>query len=384
MPKEKLNSLVELWDKEEYEKIVQDGFPSDPKEHEQSKFLENRHRKILEEILFREKYFFGDYELHSYSNFMKIFLDWISQFNGKIEGMEGDMLNHEKRYAFILARNILYFNRKQIISLLKTIWDRIRKELLDDVIKNESLKITDVLFRADIVTDKLLESVFVPLSDSSHFMEFRHHCLPERQSGNLIIPCIDRLMLPIDIKSNHIINEIKNNYRNKKNLFVIEDFSGSGTTAKKLLKIIKNYDFENVYFCPCVITNTAENKLGELKQEARKLDKVFKILQGITIDNEYSIADDATSDMWGDEEKRILRQISNKYFKSHFKDNVYLYYDFNKKPPQKPTPYGFRNGGFTIVLYSNCPNNSLPIIWANSVWKPLFRRYERYLKRLPK
>ncbi|MEN3745537.1 hypothetical protein TPR58_00050 [Sphingomonas sp. HF-S3] len=40
--------------------------------------------------------------------------------------------------------------------------------------------------------------------------------------------------------------------------------------------------------------------------------------------------------------------------------------------------HGFKGTGAVVALYSNCPNNSLPILWdATDDWKPLFPRLKR-------
>ena len=41
---------------------------------------------------------------------------------------------------------------------------------------------------------------------------------------------------------------------------------------------------------------------------------------------------------------------------------------------------GFKKIGATIVLYTNTPNNSLPLIWSNNNWSPLFTRHIRIKK----
>src|SRR5262245_28979055 len=44
----------------------------------------------------------------------------------------------------------------------------------------------------------------------------------------------------------------------------------------------------------------------------------------------------------------------------------------------KNVPLGYKDGQLLIVFHDNCPNNSIPILWAtgtsNSPWTPLFGR----------
>lgn len=41
-------------------------------------------------------------------------------------------------------------------------------------------------------------------------------------------------------------------------------------------------------------------------------------------------------------------------------------------------PLGFGNGQLLISFHHNTPNNTLPIIWSDINWVPIFRRYSKY------
>lgn len=375
MTEEQLLELIEEWDEREYEENLY-GLASDPDEYNNRKDRENRHKDMFEKLGFLEKHFFKEYDLNQPHSFMDVFLRWIEQFSLN----DGSILNSENRYAFILAYKLIFFSRDQIISLLKEVWDKIKRELLMDSAKQDNGSPIDLMFKGELISEQLKASAFVPLSDSSHLQEFRHHCLP---SECKVIPSFDTLTLPFEMTSTkeNLIKEIYNKYGEKKNLFIIEDFSGSGTTIEKGVKsIIQNYKFENIYFCPCIISNKAKIRLEALEGLADEKGKKFKVLYGIDMGGGYSILDE-DSGVWQVQERTALQNISRKYFKSHFRGNRYLYLDHYRENPRKPTPFGFRNCGLAIVLFTNCPNNSLPIIWSeNGGWHPLFKRHERYKK----
>lgn len=385
MKEEQLLDLIEKWDEREYmEELYGKGLASDPDEYNERKDRENRHKDMFEKLVFLEKHFFNEYDLNKPQSFMEVFLRWIEQFNGNVGGVnDGSILNSENRYAFILAHKIIFFSRDQIISLLKEVWDRIKRELLMLAAKQDNVSPIDLMFDGELISEQLKASAFVPLSDSSHFMEFRHHCLPSGGFASIVIPCFDRLCLPLEFNNKDLIDKIKKMYGTKKNLFIIEDFSGSGTSIEKNVKsIIQNYMFENIYFCPCIISGKAKRRLKKLEEFAREKGKTFKVLYGIDMGKRYSILD-ADSGVWQEQRIKALQEISKKYFESHFKENAYLYLDHHRKNPEKPTPFGFKNCGLTIVLFTNCPNNSLPIIWSeDGGWHPLFKRYERFKKGL--
>jgi hypothetical protein len=378
---------VDTWDEEEYTYMGRGGLPKDPKENEERKNRENYHRKVLEELDFLVGHFFSQYELNKPRPFIDVLLDWLGQFEGRIGNQEGDdassSLNLEQRYAFILARKILFFNRNQMISLLIEVWGNIKKELLRIASERLSLSVSELIFRIDSINDELDKSLFTPLSDSSHFMEFRHHCIPEGRS-DVLMPCMDRLLLPVDIRATQFIKKMKERYRHKSSLFIIEDFSGSGGTAEgKIKKIIDNYHFRNIYFCPLIVTDMARKVLENLIPYAGENKINFRVLGGIVLGDEYSVAYTESDRIWNPEEREAITKISKKYFNTHFRRNAYLYRDYKNPEPSQSTPLGFRNCGLPLVLYSNCPNNSLPIIWADdNGWKPLFRRHDRHVLNL--
>ena len=364
------------------------GFPGDPGEFQERKAEENYHRRVLEELHFLSEHFFGQYELNEPRLFFDVLLDWIGQFDGMVKSTgsagEPSVLHSEARHAFILASKILFFNRNHILALLSEVWENIKKELVNISREQTKLSVTELAFQGNPVGDQLSKSLLVPLTDSSHVLEFRHHCIPEGTDPGMLMPCIDRLLLPLEMKADNFIRDFKERHAGRHNLFIIEDFSGSGSSAKwALQKIIDHYDFKNVYFCPLILTEMARTEIESLVEPARKKGVHFKIVCGITLGKEYSVAFDDSTRIWASEEKSAIREISETYFLSHFNRNAYLYFDYKSKQPNTPTPLGFRNTGLAIVLYSNCPNNSLPIIWADDGgWKPLFRRYERYVRRV--
>lgn len=387
MTEEQLLELVEEWDECEYEKeFYGEGLADDPEEFNKRKNRENRHNDMFEELRFREKHFFGEYDLNQPHVFMDVFLKWLEQFTGDVGGnTNSSKLNSENRYAFILTHKIIFFSRSQIISLLKEVWDKIKRELLMLAAKQDNGSPIDLMFKRGLISQQLKTSAFVPLSDSSHFQEFRHLCLPPNASRSIVISSFDILTLPFGRGSNKEsgIKDIYEKYGKKKNLFIIEDFSGSGTSIENYVKsIIQNYKFENIYFCPCIISDKAKIRLEALGKFAGEKGKTFKVLYGIHFGSNYSISGD-DSGVWQEQERKALQVISKKYFESHFKENKYLYLDHHRNNPAKPTPFGFKNCGLAIVLHTNCPNNSLPIIWSeNGGWHPLFKRHERYEKRL--
>lgn len=379
MTEDDLHQLIERWDIQEYD-LRATSFPADPDDFRDSKKHQDRHRKCFDEIMFLDRIFYSNYEPNHPRSFIDIFLRWIEQFNGIIGDHDTDsLLSHESRYALFLSAKILFFNREQMRALLEEVGSKIRGELVSLASRVNGRTYVDIAYNYELVMDHFNSSLFVPLSDSSHFMEFRHHFLPKGTFSHMVLSNLEILLYAIKQNS---VADLQAQYADKRNLFIIEDFSGSGTTAIKIRKVIAAYDFMNIYFCPFIITQTACHKLNELRDFATHCGKNFKVIYGLYLGDEYSITSNNNSTIWSDDERRALRVISEKYFKSHFRVNGYLYNDFQHTPPIRPCYYGFKDCGLAICFYSNCPNNSLPIMWSDDEgWNPLFKRHEKYSKK---
>jgi hypothetical protein len=71
------------------------------------------------------------------------------------------------------------------------------------------------------------------------------------------------------------------------------------------------------------------------------------------------------------DENKPVAILCGKYY-HRFKENVHTRVGGGCK-------YGFGSAGLTLVLYTNCPNDSLYVIWyQQDGWRPLFERVEHH------
>lgn len=355
-------------------------FPKTPEEREERKLAENLHKKTNDRINFLVKHFFRHYDLNPYG-FHTEFYKWLSQFEVDSDNADNiDGFDAEMRYVFLLVSKLLFFNRVQIISLINVVWEKVKKELFCNLRDSNGITSFDILGVTDLIEKEFENSLFTPLSDSSKFEEFRH-VMPDGVHKKITIESIGYLTNPIDDNIPQYIDFINKKYEAKTNLFIVEDFSGSGTTIlKKIDQIADNYNFKRIYFCPLIITENANNNIEEAIEQNEKLKQIVKVIHGLQVDEYFSVASESL-EYWSKKESEVLREMSKKYYNLYFNYNGYLYDDYLKTHPLNPTPYGFKNGGYPIILYTNCPNNSLPVIWSNNNnWCPLFIRNERYAR----
>lgn len=153
-------------------------------------------------------------------------------------------------------------------------------------------------------------------------------------------------------------NEIADKHEllnNKKYLIMIDDYSGTGSTIKDFIGIIKKYIPEHIkliIFC-IHITEDAKNVLEDF------FDKEKIACQIISV------------------------ETSKKYFHNN-PNNEDLIKKFEEnfvKPRRKKDILGFNNTQSVLTTFMNTPNNTLSLFWSESIaddgWRPIFTRKDK-------
>lgn len=224
----------------------------------------------------------------------------------------------------------------------------------------------DLSFTGDKFEETLEEEVlstwFCPISDSLRINAFYHvnHIV-----GREFRPDWRSLAAFSDVKK---VKDFVG--KNKiKRIVLLEDFVGSGGQASGILNFIEKNNFDvNVIIVPLVICPKGNQKI------ISSIDKIKRI--------EYKPVllvpnSEIFTPIKADGEKQLIevvRSINQKYHNSMGVD-----FSVDEKERTKIGSYGYRNTGSLIVMYSNCPNNSLALIHAENEldWTPLFPRSER-------
>ena len=144
------------------------------------------------------------------------------------------------------------------------------------------------------------------------------------------------------------------------NIVLLEDFVGSGNQIKEPIEFAAN-EFPNINFLvvPIVMCPKADSVVAELEQKYKNV-RVKPVIRL----NSDSFIEEKKEDNKDDYFKSV-HDISNKYHPQM------------KKAGYKGHPLGFRKMGSLVVLHTNTPNNSLPLIWSSSDWYPIFNRHKR-------
>lgn len=164
-----------------------------------------------------------------------------------------------------------------------------------------------------------------------------------------------------------------------KRIFLIDQLCGSGTTVirKENMewkgKIPTFYDLwkgklegKKIYYSPYIISQVAEKRIIPLLQSFEEDHSEINLF--LTPTNTIKVSS-CLSGSQGDKIDK-LRPVSKLCQKYSSKIKI----DKNIKVGGDAT-YGFGGAGLTIVFQSNCPNNTIPILWnGDNGWYPLFPR----------
>ena len=166
-------------------------------------------------------------------------------------------------------------------------------------------------------------------------------------------------------------------------VFLLDQLCGTGTTVLslenkkwvgKIPRFIEMWTNllmgKIVYYSPYIISSVAEKRMTSLlsnfKSNHKGLD--LRLTPTNVIQVSLCLSMDQNDDI--DVNKPVAR-LCQKY-KSKVKEDKHV-----KKGGDYT--YGFGNAGLTLVLQSNCPNNSIPILWnTDNGWFPLFPRVKHH------
>lgn len=310
---------------------------------------------ILRQINFMIEHSYSRYVPAMYSKHSPIFQDRM------VAWLQNNQLEEEDRIAlFQFVLRLAYFSFDDFIGLYRTaysnsisrwVWDqaKLHMDLADCASRLETERSRHTWYVA--VTDSLIISEFYHANSISG-IGCRPNFLTLKEFGD---PCqIKRYMAEHDLKR----------------IVLLEDFVGSGTQAERIVQwALDNCDV-SILFCPMLIcpdglrrfSNVEANSLGRLKVEpvVRLGDSEFLSTH--------------------DREDAVLNHIATLAHRIH---SCVAGSSTTGAPPYGPHGFhrqGDRHTGATVVLFSNTPNNTIPLVHHNSSashWNPVFPRVSR-------
>ncbi len=211
------------------------------------------------------------------------------------------------------------------------------------------------------IKDAISRTWFCSITDSMQIASFHH---VNKIEGRDYRPDWQTLMKfgdPLKIKK-----FMKDNGLN--NLVLLEDFVGSGSQMYDVIKFAANTlsPPHRILIIPLIICPRG-NEIG------RQLTTHYNNLtfEPVLIMGDKSFVRPHPA---GDVETDLVRALRDLVQRLHT-----LVTGGPPDPTKKPySPFGFDNTGSLLVMYTNCPDNTLPIIHhGSSTWYPIFPRSSR-------
>ena len=334
------------------------------------------------------------YKFDSYQDFVagerfiSALIRWLNQFDEADRGYAYDLLR--KRITFVSAPEIQHLVRRTVPAHFRPIWiQRIARELkiapYEVWATQESVAAYKRLVR---------RSLFIGLSDGARMDVFRR--------ANVGVVSNEQVAVTYELSSrklSSLVNKLRKDENSKdakfEMVFLIDDFLGSGTTLCRQEedgawegKIQKFGEAINVDCKACFAENfeiATHHYIATTYGFARAQAKLAEFAKATTNEHLKGRTVRLTTDLRLTDEYRFPKKTDpaldtflQKYYDPEIMSN-------SLSQGGSDVQNGFADGGLTLVLEHNTPNNSLAIIWAESgrKWKghemrPLFMRRQRH------
>lgn len=304
-------------------------------------------RSTLNHLVFIEKKLYNQYEPSSPPNpgYWKRLSDWLD--NLKPEDQE---------LAFNLAARLFFIGREEIKAMYRVAY---RGQIMRWLINIESLNLNDAMLGFNL--EKMLsETWFCPITDSFKINEFIHinninNCINYRPDWQSLADLGDTDKVKKLMQDNNI-----------KRIVLLEDFIATGTQAMKSIEFAASISNS---MCPILVVPLV------MCPKAKDNFRLKNFPSHVTIDPVLQLEDMhfiSTDVMKNSADFNHFKQLAEKTY-LQVTNGVYPH------PNEKPyDPLGFEKTGGLLILNTNTPDNTLPLLhWQSVSWNPLFPRHSR-------
>lgn len=324
----------------------------DPIESKVNKWVQNGENKFSDinlRIIHLNHWLFSDYEptLGPGPNFLKRLGDWLENINDE----------EDQKILFELVPNIFYVGRQELNVLYREAYQTVFARWLIDQVASDFTS-------ANVLNDlnsEVTHTWFCPFTDSLRINQFYHiNDIPGKHDHR---PDWRSLRTFGDI-------ELIKKYMQENGItriVLLEDFIGNGGQISKAV----GFAADNIKDIPILIIPLIICPAG-IKQAAKFVASHpnIKIMPVISLPQNYFV-NEVEKDIESDFFKKVHSVAKKTY--SQVADSAVVDDDIDPYGP-----FGWRRTGGVVVMHTNTPNNSLPLIHNKSkTWKPLFKRHKR-------
>lgn len=316
--------------------------------------------EIYQQILFMTEHAYSGYIPARYSRHSPILEDRM------VEWLKNDGLTGKDQIAlFQLLPRLSYFSFDDFIGLYRTAYTN---QISQWVWEQVGLSMDEPGYSLKLEKERSRHTWYASVTDSLIISEFYH------------INAIDGIKIRPNFQTIYefsppsaVVDYMRN--RRLKRLVLLEDFVGCGEQAHKIVEWAVKHLQVSVLFCPMLICPDGFKRFSELAATSNGLLKVDPIIK--LGDSAFLNTRDKSDKMMG-----YIAELSNRIH-PHVADN-----NSENEPPYGPNGFcqdSDSHKGATVVLFSNTPDNTLPLVHfdgtgtSKSNWSPVFPRVIREL-----
>jgi hypothetical protein len=304
-------------------------------------FYSHSFNSIYEILVYKEKNFFNQFSPtagHGHPAFWDRLDNWLGNVSD----------DKDKKALFEFTLNIHFFTTEDFKHLFLSAFSGPIKRWIIDLY--------------DITLDKNIDGILnSQLHDTTWYcsatdMDIGGFYRVNNITGVEVRPDFNTLSAMGDV--NAINTYMSSNGFNK--IVLLEDFVGAGTQFSNILSKCNSY-FGNIpiLFVPLLICS---NGLRDIRVKLRNHNN-WSINPVIIIDE--------------DDRLNSNTELSNKPLESEIVNIAQSFSHHTHGSVENDRVYGFKNTGAMIVLHSNTPDNTIPLIWWTENWNALFPRSPR-------
>ncbi len=323
----------------------------DPIEEKINRWIQNgddRFTEINLRINYLNDWLYYDYEpMLGGSYFLTRLASWLD--NTKDEADQKTLLE--------LVPHIFYIGREELNILYREAYHSIfARWLIDqasvDLSSNDALK---------TLNDEIVNTWFCPLTDSLRINQFYHiNDIPGKHDHRPDWRSL-RTFGNIELIRKYISEN------NIKRIVLLEDFIGNGgQVSKAVAYAVNSFPDIQILIIPLIICPAGLENAEKFSKEHANItvSPVLCVEQSHFVNEDESKIDSEFFKIVSRLAKQTYPQVSDS---TVIDDNIDPY-----------GPFGWRRTGGIIVMHTNTPNNSLPLIHNKSgTWEPLFKRHKR-------
>ena len=317
------------------------------------------------ELLFLAERKYNRYDLYAPGEtFQQRLVDWLSNFEVR-----------DRHTAMAIVRELRFVSQPEARALaaatLQNIIDQVRTATPGAARASPAAFLESV----DEITEReISRSLFVAMADDVLFDFFRRNAqrmFPGLERGNFV----EYYKLDPDI-----VKDLAEHSR----IFLLDQISGSslsflrfheGRWKGKLPSFCEIWkkDLEKrtvgVVYCPYVMSTVAEKTLTS-NFNVWPLPDVLATLPSVLPTQMIPVANCLSVDGQSVSESTPVAKLCEKYY-DRFREDEHTQIGGGCK-------FGFGKAGLLLVEYTNCPNDTIYLIWHDNNWSPLFPRVSHH------